>query len=503
MQTIEHLQRIIKFYEKVLRVSNDGILITDANQNIIEVNDAFCSFIGQSRKEVIDSNLFSWLEMFSEEAVEHWSEVEKEVQLHKNVKNFEFQLHINKETKYFSINISQLDKQDDEEQGILISNWHDITNRKIAEKALKDSEKKYRELIEKMTDGIYISTHEGKFVEVNKAMVDILGYDSKEELLEIDIKTQLYFEEKERESADLEEMLEEMAIFRLKKKDGTEIWVEDHGRHVVDEHGEILYHEGSLRDVTERKLANDKLERKSKELIQLNAEKDKFFSIIAHDLKSPFNGILGFSGLLAEKMSKKEYEGIEKYAKIIHASANHSMDLLTNLMEWASSQTGKMKFNPQYFEMTELISEVIDLLKISAKQKSISITKDIPVSVPIYADKDMINTVLRNLISNAIKFTNINGEVNISIQEKQGYLKLSVRDNGIGISRDNIGKLFRIEGNFSVPGTMDEKGTGLGLILCGEFIKAHKGKIWAESIIGKGSTFTFTIPNNSEFDVLT
>ncbi len=303
-----------------------------------------------------------------------------------------------------------------------------------------------------MTDGIYISTHEGKFVEVNKAMVDILGYDSKEELLSIDIKTQLYFEEKERESADLEEMLEEMAIFRLKKKDGTEIWVEDHGRHVVDEDGEILYHEGSLRDVTERKLANDKLERKSKELIQLNAEKDKFFSIIAHDLKSPFNGILGFSGLLAEKMSKKEYEGIEKYAKIIHASANHSMDLLTNLMEWASSQTGKMKFNPQYFEMTELISEVIDLLKISAKQKSISITKDIPVSVPIYADKDMINTVLRNLISNAIKFTNINGEVNISIQEKQGYLKLSVRDNGIGISRDNIGKLFRIEGTFQFRG---------------------------------------------------
>lgn len=503
MQTIEQLQRLIKFYEKVLRVSNDGILITDANQNIIEVNEAFCSFIGQSRNVVLDSNLFSWLEMFSEEAVEHWNDVEKEVHLHKNVKNFEFQLLINNETKYFSINISLLDKLGEEEQGILISNWHDISNRKIAEKAIKDSEKKYRELIEKLTDGVYISTHEGKFLEVNKAMVDILGYDSKEELLNIDIKTQLYFEEKERESADLEEMLEEMAIFRLKKKDGTEIWVEDHGRHVVDEDGEILYHEGSLRDVTERKIANDELQRKSKELIQLNAEKDKFFSIIAHDLKSPFNGILGFSGLLAERMSEKEYEGIEKYAKIIHASSKHAMDLLTNLMEWASSQTGMMKFNPQYLEMTELISEVIDLLKISAKQKSISITSDIPRSVPVYADKDMINTVMRNLISNAIKFTNINGEVNISVEEKKGYLELSVSDNGIGISKNNIKKLFSIEGNYSAPGTMAEKGTGLGLILCSEFIKAHKGKIWAESKIGEGSTFTFSIPNISEFDVLT
>lgn len=370
----------------------------------------------------------------------------------------------------------------------------DVTEIHKAEKLIQLSEEKYRTLVETMSDGVYRSTHNGKFIEVNPAMVRILGYDSKDELLAIDIKSELYFAEKDRESAALEEKFEEMAVFRLRKKDGSEIWVEDHGRHVLDDKGEILYHEGSLRDITDRKYAEDEIIQKNATLLKINAEKDKFFSIIAHDLKSPFNSIIGFSDLLVEQVRNKEYEGIEKYAGIVQQSSKRAMDLLMNLMEWSQSQTGRMEYNPEHFEMVNLIKETTLLLSGALEQKSLSLSKNVPSNAPVFADKKMISTVLRNLISNAIKYTHIEGRIIISVKEKQNELLVSVSDTGVGISKDNCEKLFKIDETYSSPGTNKEKGTGLGLILCKEFVEKHGGKIWVESEEGIGSTFIFTLP---------
>jgi signal transduction histidine kinase len=236
--------------------------------------------------------------------------------------------------------------------------------------------------------------------------------------------------------------------------------------------------------------------RMNQKLAQLNAEKDKFFSIIAHDLKSPFNSILGFSNLLVEQIPEKDYDGIEKYAKIIQQSSKRAMNLLMNLMEWSRSQTGGMKFNPADYELASLIDNTTLLLSSSAEQKSINISNTSPLNVTVFIDKAMISTVLRNLISNAIKYSNSGGEVRISAEVKTEGVLVSVGDTGVGISKANIEKIFRIDESFSTPGTNNENGTGLGLILCKEFVEKHNGEIWVESKEGLGSTFSFTIPKH-------
>lgn len=234
------------------------------------------------------------------------------------------------------------------------------------------------------------------------------------------------------------------------------------------------------------------------QLIQLNKDKDKFFSIISHDLKNPFNAIIGFSDLLIEQIKKKDYENIGEFANIILQSSNRAMDLLTNLMAWAQSQSGRMNFNPEYFDIIPLINEVILLLKNISEQKSILIANTLPASIHVNADKEMISTVLRNLISNAIKFTQAEGKITISAMSKQNQLTVSVSDTGVGISKKRIDKLFNISDGYSTPGTQNEKGTGLGIILCKEFITINNGEIWVESKEGIGTTIYFSLPLSIE-----
>lgn len=249
-----------------------------------------------------------------------------------------------------------------------------------------------------------------------------------------------------------------------------------------------------IHNITERKLAEQEIKRKNEELQKLNSEKDKFFSIIVHDLKSPFNSILYFSNLLVEQMREKDYNGIEEYADFVQISSQRAMDLLMNLTEWSLSQTGRMEFRPEHFEIGELINRVALLLSDAAMQKSILISKDLLPNTIVNADKNMVSTVLRNLISNAIKFTNNNGKIIISTKVQHDELSVSVCDNGVGMTKDRIEKIFRIEENSSTPGTQNETGTGLGLILCKEFVEKHGGRISVKSEIGKGSIFSFTIP---------
>lgn len=254
-----------------------------------------------------------------------------------------------------------------------------------------------------------------------------------------------------------------------------------------NEKGKTIKLYGANQDITDQK-------RTEFELRDLNATKDKFFSIIAHDLKSPFNVIIGFSELLAEEAKESNNTTFEEYASLIKSSAIQTFGLLENLLEWASSQRGKIPFKPESIILNKLYNEEISVFNDMAVKKNIELISFFPENLTVTVDRNMLRTILRNLISNAIKFTHRNGNVKVTAIKKENAIEIAVSDNGIGMTQENVEKLFNMDTNTSTRGTENEKGTGLGLLLCKEFVEKHGGKIWAESEPGKGSTFKFILP---------
>jgi signal transduction histidine kinase len=233
-------------------------------------------------------------------------------------------------------------------------------------------------------------------------------------------------------------------------------------------------------------------------LRELNASKDKFFSIIAHDLKNPFNTLIGFSDMLNESEKAHDPVAIHKYSDMINKSARQTFRLLENLLDWANAQRGKISFVPVELNLKEVIAEEFLMKGEMAGAKKIELISYLFEDLVIKADINMLRTILRNLISNAIKFTHRNGSVIVKAVVTKNNVEISVTDNGVGMSEETMARIFRIDSNLSTRGTEDEKGTGLGLFLSREFVEKHGGKIWVESEESKGSTFKFTLPLNSD-----
>ena len=229
-------------------------------------------------------------------------------------------------------------------------------------------------------------------------------------------------------------------------------------------------------------------------LQELNATKDKFFSIIAHDLRNPFNSIIGFSSLLLSNYDLYDKERVIKFIQRIHNSGESIFKLLENLLQWSRIQTNRMEFTPETINLKQLVDATLSVVTNNAEAKQINLTNLILEDIMIVVDSNMISTVIRNLVSNAIKFTHENGQITISSKLLNDHVEVTISDTGVGMPDDDLKKLFRIDTQFTVPGTANEKGSGLGLILCKEFIEKNNGIIWAESSLGKGSDFKFTLP---------
>lgn len=246
---------------------------------------------------------------------------------------------------------------------------------------------------------------------------------------------------------------------------------------------------------------NKKLQQQRKELLELNATKDKFFSIIAHDLRGPLGGLMGLAGLMADESQQfTDLEQKEMITDLSH-SARNMYNLLENLLEWAQMQKGQTAFRPRKLNLKEVVTDCLRTATGSARKKEIGITTDIPIEYEVFADKEMLQAIIRNLVSNAIKFTHKGGKVAISAGSKDDEkIVISVLDKGVGMSDEMLTNLFRIDTNTRRPGTEGELSTGLGLLLCKEFVEKSGGNIWAESAQQKGSTFYFTIPRANYVD---
>jgi len=240
-----------------------------------------------------------------------------------------------------------------------------------------------------------------------------------------------------------------------------------------------------------------KVEERTKELLEALAAKDKFFSIIAHDLKNPINIMMTSGELLLRKIDTADKTKIRDLVGKINIGVRRISNLLHDLLDWARSQTGQISYNPEKIDLKIITEENIDLLIQNAEAKEINLLSEIKEQIPAFADRNMISTVVRNLITNAIKFTRHKGNIVISASIEGNFSKISVKDDGVGMSEEIQKKLFRIDGQVSTKGTDSESGTGLGLIMCREFIEKNNGCLNVESEIEKGSSFTFTIPSNN------
>jgi two-component system, sensor histidine kinase and response regulator len=245
-------------------------------------------------------------------------------------------------------------------------------------------------------------------------------------------------------------------------------------------------------DYTQR--TNKILQESEENLRKVVSTKDKFFSIMAHDIKNPLGGLMGLTELMAEDQNSMTEEEKKESIMLIHSTSKNLYGLLENLLQWSRSQTGKIKYNPEHFDLANMVTNIQDLFRLNAEKKNIIINAQIKKGSNVYADKEMVSTILRNLVSNAIKFSYPGTEIQILIEDKPVEFLISVKDQGMGIDSANINKLFRIDVHYSTAGTMQEGGTGLGLILCKEFVEKNGGQLSVDSRLGEGSTFNFTLP---------
>ena len=246
-------------------------------------------------------------------------------------------------------------------------------------------------------------------------------------------------------------------------------------------------------------VSQQELELTNVKLETLNKQKDKFFSVIAHDLKTPFNNVIALTGLISESLASKEQESLLEYVTMLRNTTDKAMDLLMNLLEWAKSQTGNLKFTPGLIQPISIIQDVLAIYQESIRAKSLIVKFDCNPDYEFFGDQPMIATVLRNLVGNAIKFSLAGGVIYLKVNRlADGSTQFSVKDFGIGISSDLLPLLFVLGANTGRPGTRGEPSSGLGLMLCKDFVERHGGSITVESAEGKGSEFSFTIPDLSE-----
>lgn len=379
----------------------------------------------------------------------------------------------------------------------------DITRQKEAENLFVESEFRYRTLVNSGKALIWSAGTDKQCNYFNDVWLNFTGRTLEQELGtgwidgvhpdDRDRCIREYFEAFDRRRAFSLE-------YRLRNCNGVFKWILDKGVPIYNPKGEFTGYIGHCFDISEMKDAESRITQKNEELMRLNAEKDKFFSIIAHDLRSPFNTFLGLTQLMAEELPRLKISEIQYFASNLNHSATHLYGLLENLLEWSSLQRGIIGFSPVRFNVPQKIREVLQFIGETANSKRIQIELGVPAeNIEIFADVKMFESIIRNLVSNAIKFSPEGSVVNIRISDaEKDMVSIAVRDSGIGMNQEMLGKLFLLHNQNSRPGTNGEPSSGLGLILCKDFVERNGGKIWAVSEERRGSEFIFTLPVNSE-----
>ena len=479
----------------------------------LSINPAFEKLTGLKAENIIGKTVLQVLP----ETEKYWIDTYGKVAL--TGESFEFENYSSELNSYYRVSAFS------PKSGYFAVLFEDITARILAANELKRTKNYLENLIDYANAPIIVWNSRNEIELFNHAFEHLTGYSSGDVKGK---KLELLFpgfslkesNEKIKDSRTRNWQTIEIPILTKNKKVRTVLW---NSANIYDSDNKtVLSTIAQGNDITERKIAEQNVKRRTRaleianvklnqelrdriiaekalqeseeKLKELNATKDKFFNILAHDLKNPFTSLIGSSELLYHNIHKMDNEKIRELALILNDTSKSGYSILQNLLDWSRSQTGLLSINPESINVKDLINEHIINLEQIAANKKIKIYSKVKNDIIIKADKNMIKTILRNLMSNAVKYSYRNGTVIVDAVHEDSKVTISVQDNGIGIPKEFVEKIFRIDAKYSHPGTENEQGTGLGLKLCKEFVEKQGGHIWAESIENQGSVFKFSIP---------
>jgi PAS domain S-box-containing protein len=501
---LKEAEKDLMLIRSIFEASHDGIALIN-RRKLFLVNEAFVKMFGyKSASEIIGKDPLDFVDV--DDIIKVGRNIQSLEEGRESPSRFEF-----KGIKADEIPIeleSSVSSYEAEGEKFIVWSLRDITPQKKAIEALRLSEERYRSITENIDESFWTAERiRGKLVQVfyTPAIEKITGYKP-EKFLE-----DRFLWKKIIHPDDLANVIENLKrLYKFSDKNyekleyriidslGNIIWIENKISVRRDDSGRIIKIFGIVNDITMSKRAQDELKRSAAELKELNETKDRFISIISHDLRTPFSSILGFTDFLLNEKDLTE-EKRTQYIRFIEESARNMLELVNSLLDWTRLQTGRIKFEPNRINAKQVVDKSIQILSGAALRKGIDLKSELSDNLFIHADENLLLQAINNLISNAIKFTPTGGAITISAAPdvKNKSVVFSVKDTGTGIKEEDIPKLFKVDTKFTTPGTAGEKGSGLGLSLVREIILKHGGDIHVKSQYGKGSEFIFTVPVSS------
>ncbi|MCE1190242.1 MAG: PAS domain-containing sensor histidine kinase [Ignavibacteria bacterium] len=490
-EEIKALQYNEELFRSIFEHNSAAIGIYEFDSLISMVNEAYCRVCGFTREEVVGT---SWIAQIPPDELERLMDYNRQRLTNPATAPTEYEFgfyHKSGEIKYVLASIATNTKL----KKIIIS-FVDVTARRFAEQKLRESEQMFEITFQSCPIPMALTTlHEGKYININEAFLLESGYSKDEVIGSTSDSLGLFVLATDRQTI-AETVLEKGEIkgyeCGITIKSGEVIpCIVSSAKLLI--HGEH-YLLSSIINIKEIKSAVTRLEKYSRDLREANATKDKFFSIIAHDLKSPFQGLLGVSRLLQDEYEITEEEGRKEYIRMINEIGGQSYKLLEDLLQWSRMQSGAIIANKEVFNISQALGPTVSLSGENASRKNVTLNWKIDKNIFVHADKNMVQTIVRNLLSNAIKFTKSEGRIVLIGQVLNERYYISVEDTGIGMSTQMVADLFSIEKVSIRRGTDNEGSTGFGLALCKDMVEQHGGRLLVSSQENIGSVFTFSVP---------
>lgn len=480
-------------HDTIFDKSPSVLFVISKNGLIKHLNSSAINFLGLPLNEFINKNFIDFIETQQDQVLKIFEQI-KELNFPQTI---EVKFRANNKKSYIaSLSVNKyFDSTANEEQFII--SLFDLTHHKMKAELIKESRIRFENIANSAPVMIWITDVDGLLIFVNQIWTEFTGRTIGEELGfnwiqdvhpdDVNGFLNVY----QQSISDRQNFSHQ---FRYRKNDNVYRWLMMNGIPRFNEDNLFLGFIGTCIDITQQKEDEEIIKKINDELESANQNKDKFFSIISHDLRSPLSGIMSLLDII---VTDYDSLGEEERKEILFEAAKTSKStyiLMENLLDWSRIQTGKISYEPQNISLTQILNGIKNLYYQKLKEKGISLNYDFDPEVFAFADNNMAETIFRNLISNAIKFSKEFGLILVSFDKTDDFIQIKVKDTGIGMNEKQISKLFKIDQTHSTVGTSGERGTGLGLMLCKELVEKQGGKIWIESIVNAGTTFYFTLP---------